>query len=329
MGCEVCSFLLVLCVVSCPFSLSASHGNVVSARRIASVLSELGLRVSLQEGWDGGDADCLVALHGFRSEGIVKEFNRKNPARKIVVVLTGTDLYRDLSYRKLEDATALQVADALVVAQEGSLKSVPLGLRRKTQLIRKSVQLPACARPKREQEPTFALVGHLREVKNPFFPVESLANQPFGSLRLWHMGGERQLGMNQEAKAWEERVPGYQFLGELPREVVIERVLRSWALVNSSRMEGGSNAVLEAMVLGVPVLASRIEGNVGLLGQDYEGYFEEDDKVGFLSLTKRFLGEVSFRRMLVESVGERAKLFQRTQELAGWNRLLEQLLGKI
>jgi glycosyltransferase involved in cell wall biosynthesis len=42
-------------------------------------------------------------------------------------------------------------------------------------------------------------------------------------------------------------------------------------------MEGGAHVLMEAVCSGTPVLASRIDGNVGLLGEDYTGYFEPGD----------------------------------------------------
>ena len=42
-------------------------------------------------------------------------------------------------------------------------------------------------------------------------------------------------------------------------------------------MEGGAHVVMEAVMCGTPVLASRIDGNVGMLGADYAGYFDCDD----------------------------------------------------
>ena len=45
-------------------------------------------------------------------------------------------------------------------------------------------------------------------------------------------------------------------------------------------MEGGAHVVIEAVRSGTPVLASRIDGNVGLLGADYRGYFAPGDAAG-------------------------------------------------
>ena len=53
---------------------------------------------------------------------------------------------------------------------------------------------------------------------------------------------------------------------------------RARAMVISSRMEGGANVVSEAIMAGLPVIASKIDGNVGLLGADYEGYYPVEDE---------------------------------------------------
>ena len=43
----------------------------------------------------------------------------------------------------------------------------------------------------------------------------------------------------------------------------------------------------EAIVCGVPVLATRIGGSVGLLGDSYPGYFEPGDTDGLAALLGR------------------------------------------
>ena len=69
----------------------------------------------------------------------------------------------------------------------------------------------------------------------------------------------------------------YTWLDDVPRAVVQNVLRRSHAMVLSSRSEGGANVVSEAIVAGVPILASRMDGNVGLLGADYPGYFPIGD----------------------------------------------------
>jgi glycosyltransferase involved in cell wall biosynthesis len=58
------------------------------------------------------------------------------------------------------------------------------------------------------------------------------------------------------------------------------------AVVLSSLSEGGANAVSEAVAARVPLLASRIDGTVGLLGRDYPGYFPVRDTAALILLLR-------------------------------------------
>ncbi len=67
--------------------------------------------------------------------------------------------------------------------------------------------------------------------------------------------------------------PRYRWLGELDHAGAMRWLARSHVMVISSRMEGGAHVVSEAIGIGVPVIASAISGNIGLLGEDYPGYY--------------------------------------------------------
>ena len=73
-------------------------------------------------------------------------------------------------------------------------------------------------------------------------------------------------------------------------------------MVISSRMEGGANVVCEALRIGVPVLASRIAGNVGLLGERYAGYFPVGDERSLARLLDRASTEPRFYMELKRQV---------------------------
>lgn len=60
---------------------------------------------------------------------------------------------------------------------------------------------------------------------------------------------------------------------EVDKPAIQALMNRCRAMVISSVMEGGANVVSEACRAGLPVVASDISGNVGLLGDDYPGYF--------------------------------------------------------
>jgi len=55
-------------------------------------------------------------------------------------------------------------------------------------------------------------------------------------------------------------------------------------LVHTSAIEGGAHVVMEAVCSGTPVIASRVDGNVGMLGAGYEGYFPHGDAAALARL---------------------------------------------
>ena len=89
--------------------------------------------------------------------------------------------------------------------------------------------------------------------------------------------------------------------------------------------EGGANVISEAAVAGLPILASRMDGNVGLLGADYPGYFPVGNTRALASLLRRIESDPSFVRQLTKAVSRRAALFKPARELAAWRRLLESM----
>ena len=96
-------------------------------------------------------------------------------------------------------------------------------------------------------------------------------------------------------------------------------------MVLSSLSEGGANVISEAIVVGVPILASRMDGNVGLLGADYPGYFPVGDTIALARLLQRIEGDRRFVAMLRRRITRRAPLFRPEREIAAWRRLLAEL----
>jgi glycosyltransferase involved in cell wall biosynthesis len=95
--------------------------------------------------------------------------------------------------------------------------------------------------------------------------------------------------------------------------------------VLSSKLEGGANVVSEAIVAGVPLLASRIAGSVGLLGENYPGYFRVGDTPGLAALLHRAETDPAFLTGLRSHCRKLVPLFDPRRERAAWSRLLEEL----
>jgi glycosyltransferase involved in cell wall biosynthesis len=96
-------------------------------------------------------------------------------------------------------------------------------------------------------------------------------------------------------------------------------------MVLSSLSEGGANVISEAVAAGVPVLASRIDGSVGLLGRDYPGYFPVGDTRALADLLWRAETDADFYNILCDHCRRRRPLFEPKRERQSWHDLLAEL----
>lgn len=93
----------------------------------------------------------------------------------------------------------------------------------------------------------------------------------------------------------------------------------------SSRLEGGANVIGEAVSAGVPIIASRISGTVGLLGEDYSGYFAVGQTRELADCLLRAEHDPQFLNQLKKQISNRAALFLPEREQQGWSGLLAEL----
>lgn len=266
-----------VCIVT-PALADANNGNWQTAQRWAGLL-EGDYRVSLRKEWVGsasGDADILVALHARRSAASVSAWAAAHPRRPLVLVLTGTDLYRDI-YRDEAAQRSLALAQRLVVLQGDGLQALPEPYRPKTRVIYQSVTKRKPLH-KTDRHLRAVMVGHLREEKMPetLWAAARLLRPDEGIL-IDHIGGALDPALGDAARQTMVACPHYRWLGALPHMATRSRIQRAHVLVHASRMEGGAHVIMEAVCGATPVLASRISGNVGMLGSGYGGYFEAGD----------------------------------------------------
>lgn len=311
-----------VCVAS-PYPLSELKGNSVTTDRIVAMLDEGGIEARGAHGNDGEPADILITLHAIKGAPAVFDFKKKTPKGKVIILLTGTDIYQGLPEGSQIGEDALQLADRIVVPQEAAIRKLPEKVRGKTVVIRSSLDsIPVKATPSLSPF-VISVVGHLRPVKRPFLTIETLAQYPeWSDLEVWQIGQALDEEMRKTAEFWMEEDKRYRWCGGLPRGESLTLCAKSSLTINSSILEGGANAVLEAMTMGVPVLASRIEGNVGLLGDDYPGYFEE----GGMAKT---LEAIMHQRVDLDEwsrlSADRLPLFSRVRESESWLELLRDL----
>jgi glycosyltransferase involved in cell wall biosynthesis len=220
----------------------------------------------------------------------------------------------------------------LVVLQECGAQALPPEYRDKARVVFQSTpRRPEL--PKSTQGLVAVMVGHLRAVKAPrtlFDAARRIADRH--DIRIEHIGdGTAEPDLAAGARATQQECSGYRWLGALPHEETLEAIRTAHVLVHTSILEGGAHVIMEAVRCGTPVLASRVPGNVGMLGADYEGYFTAGDGAGLArqlmacrqgqqqdpagGLLARLRAQCALRAPLFDPERERAALLSLLQEL--------------
>jgi putative glycosyltransferase (TIGR04348 family) len=308
-------------VIVTPAASRVRNGNRNTAQRWATFLRQRGHRVSVQVEWDGSRADLMLALHARRSHTSIKHFSECCPKLPLIVALTGTDLYRDIR----DDCNAqesMQLATYLVVLQEMGLNELSPSLRAKTHVIYQSAR-PVKLAPPSKKRFEVCVIGNLREEKDPFRCALAAALLPeYSRIHISHMGRALGDGMALQARAHMKGNPRYRWLGELPHWQIRNKLACCRLMVISSIIEGGANVVSEALADGVPIIASDISGNIGMLGADYAGFYPCGDERALADLLHQAEASPEFYNLLKLQCDRRKILVEPEQELAGLERLI-------
>jgi putative glycosyltransferase (TIGR04348 family) len=313
-------------VIVTPALAAANNGNWQTAQRWARLLQPA-YRVAITDCWRGGDEALMIALHARRSAESMATWRAAHSDRPLVLVLTGTDLYRDIA----TDAAArrsLALADALVVLNALGARQLPPALRGKAHVVLQSCTARAPL-AHTAQHLRALMVGHLRDEKDPrtyWRAAQRLAPRP--DILLDHIGAALDPQLGAEAAALAAAHPRFRWLGGLPHLAVRRRIQSAHVLVHASQMEGGAHVVIEAIRSGTPVLASRIDGNLGLLGEDYPGVFEPGDDAQLAALLVRARDDADMLADLAARLALRSALFAPQAERAALLHLVGTLMAR-
>ncbi len=312
-------------VIVSPALADANNGNGQTARRWQRLLQPHTARIVRQ--WPDALAeqdDLMLALHARRSAEAMQAWHAQHGARGLGLVLTGTDLYGDLPHNTAAQRS-LDLAASLVVLNPLALQALPWGQRPKARVI---LQSTTARKPlsKTSRHLRAVMVGHLREEKDPRTLMAAALALPIGSgVCIDHIGAALEPPLAEAALATQAQCPHYRWLGALDHGRTRERIQRAHVLVHTSRMEGGAHVVMEALCSGTPVLGSRIDGNVGLLGEDYAGYFEVGDAHALADLLLTCRREPARLAQLQAQCARRAPLFEPTAERAALHHWVQDL----
>ena len=262
-----------------PAPAGSRAGNRATAERWARLLEREGHRVKIVTDYRDEPCDLFIALHAWRSHQAVKSFKKEHPDTPVIVALTGTDIY-DHQYGFPEETLgSMARADCLIGLHHRVKIDIPPHLSEKLATVLQSADQPKRSRGETPDHFLVSVIGHLRDEKDSLRAALASRLLPDDStIKVVNAG-------KAHSPEWERRTleeeavnPRFEWLGEVDKQDIQALMLRSRLMVISSMMEGGANVVSEACRAGLPVIASDISGNVGLLGDDYPGYFKTGDE---------------------------------------------------
>ncbi len=307
-----------------PARLGSRSGNSVTALRWASILRHLGCKISLSHEFNGQSTDIMIALNGYRSASSIQRFRRQYPERPLVVALTGTDLYRFLNSHPVQTMESIKAADRVVVFNDWAHKVLSPDQRRKCFVILESADPLPNGRKPSVRNFDVCVIGHLRPEKDPLRAAQAARLLPASSkIRVRHYGKAH---TNEWAEAAQEEMahnPRYTWFGEVPHWQIRRVLARSRLMVLSSIIEGGPNCLSEAIVAGLPVITTDIDGCLGVLGPDYPGVYPVGNTDALRRLLIRAESDPLFLADLERDVEELAPRLSRQEEESRWAKLLE------
>lgn len=308
-----------------PAPATSLAGNRTTAVRWAHILEVLGHRVEIATEFAGQNADLMIALHAWRSADAIQQFTDTLPNRPVILALTGTDVYRYIHSHPETTLWSIQLADRLVGLHGLITNRLPQEQRYKLHVIYQSAE-PIGQRMPCTDYFHVAVLGHLRDEKDPFRPALAVRNLPAHSRIQVHQYGKAYSPEWADAATTEMNSNlRYTWHGEITRDQIRHVYQRTNLLVLPSRMEGGANVISEAIVAAVPVIASDIEGSIGLLGARYPGYYPVENEIALGELLLRAEEDSLFYHALQRESAARQSLFTIENETRSWRDLIASL----
>jgi putative glycosyltransferase (TIGR04348 family) len=306
-----------------PAPRRSRKGNRVTALRWAKLLRAGGRRVRVRSELDDAPCDVLIVLHAVQGRAAVRAWIERGRPGKLVIGLSGTDVYG--ADGEL-DPELLAAADRIVALQPLAVQRLPAALRPRARAILQSAATLPHPPPAREDVFEVVCAAHLRDVKDPFLAARAATRLPDDSrVEIVHLGAALEPAFTAQAERTARDNPRWTWLGAVPRAEVLELVARARVFLQTSRDEGGANALSEALAQSTPVLATRVPGNVGVLGAGHLGLFRAGDERELASLLERCERDEGFLDDLrAASRALRAQVAPR-RECEAWSKLLDEL----
>ncbi|MGO1501598.1 MAG: selenoneine biosynthesis selenosugar synthase SenB [Marinobacter sp.] len=301
-----------------PASLGSKAGNRATAERWQTLLEHAGHTVSVVTAYHGEPCDLFIALHAWRSHEAIRLLKGSWPNTPLVVALTGTDIYLHQHQYAEQTLYSMQVADVLIGLHEKVADDIPETVRDKLVTLFQSAEQPVFESEKAGSASAFfdvCVIGHLRDEKDSLRAALAARLLPAESrLRVSCAGKPHDDRWEHIVRQEALENARFRWLGELEKPDIARLMADSQLLVMSSVVEGGANVVSEACRASLPIIASDISGNTGLLGTDYAGYYPVGDTQALADQLMRAESDPEFLEQLRKQVGQLASQFTPEKE---------------
>jgi L-malate glycosyltransferase len=274
--------------------------------------------------------DILHALHAYRSRVVMSL--SKELKIPYIVTLTGSDydkyiincLNEDFNSMKLKKKKmTLEVmnnSSALVVYNDGTRERLLSCLNKISGLNEMSNKLfvigkniPTIKNSEynfrkelgiSKSDFLFTLIAGVRPIKNNVFPGMALADlqKQYDNLILALVGFVADEKYNELLKKSISDKKWIKYVGGIPLDKMNQVYLESDVILNSSKSEGESNAMVEAMFYSKPILASDVSGNSILVQDGINGYtYINENQTDFFNKAKELYGNKKLREDFAKS----------------------------
>jgi glycosyltransferase involved in cell wall biosynthesis len=183
-------------------------------------------------------------------------------------------------YRALEYVGARLGGEFIAVGRTEGELARRLYRSARVHLVENAVltDIPFRTRYVQDMAPIVVGVGRLSEQKNPlrFVRVAAEISKRMPNVRfLWIGDGELRAQVESAISSHAARV---EITGWVSRHEVYELLSNASVYLQTSRWEGASLAVLDALAIGVPMVATDIAGNTDILQHDRTGILGHTDE---------------------------------------------------
>ena len=311
---------------------SSRAGNRVTAVRWKNILIELGHKVVVKSAFDevrqpADSFDAMIALHSWRSADSIDSFKQQFPQKPLIVALTGTDLYKFIKSHPKPTLRSIKQADALIALHDLASLAIPKAYRKKVHVIYQSADIIKRKKNINKKYFDICVIGHLREEKDPLRAAYAVRKLPDHSrIRVKQYGKAHKPAWAIRAENEMQRNVRYTWFNEVPHWKINQQYENADLMVLSSKMEGGANVISEACAAGMPVIASKIDGSIGLLGKTYPGYYPYGDTKSLRELLLKTESDKLFLNKLTKACKAKANLFTYSREKKNMKKLLDDVI---